>query len=156
MRGLLYILCIIGMSCTNGKDCSPKEPRHLLTIRSMNDKEQIEQLYHDMYVAMTRKDTATLNSLHAEDFVLTHMTGMRQSKKQYVAAIVNGTLNYYHAETEHLDIQVDGNHATMTGHSRVEAAVFGGGRHTWRLQLHFTLRKDSGCWQLTSAKASTY
>ena len=34
-------------------------------------------------------------------------------------------------------------HATLTGRSRVNAAVFGGGRHTWRLQLYFqTLVRD--------------
>ena len=38
-----------------------------------------------MYEAMVEKDTATLNSVHADDFVLTHMTGMLQSKQVYIA-----------------------------------------------------------------------
>jgi len=33
-----------------------------------------------MYLAMIAKDTITLNSVHADEFVLTHMTGMRQPK----------------------------------------------------------------------------
>ena len=122
----------------------------------MTDKQQIEALYREMYEAMVKKDTTTLNRIHADDFVLTHITGMHQSKQEYISAIAGGILNYYSAEHEQMVIKVDGNNATITGRSQVNAAVFGGGRHTWRLQLHFTLCKEQGNWQFTSASASTY
>ena len=93
---------------------------------------------------MVAKDTVTLNRVHADDFVLTHMTGMHQSKQEYIKAITNGTLNYFSAEHEQMEIKVSGNHATLTGRSRVTATVFGGGRHIWRLQLHFNLSKEEG------------
>ena len=109
-----------------------------------------------MYKAMIDKDTATLNRVHADDFVLTHMTGMHQSKQEYIRAIAEGTLNYYSAEHEQMEIKVSGNHATLTGRSRVNAAVFGGGRNTWRLQLRFQLIKRDGQWLFTEARASTY
>jgi ketosteroid isomerase-like protein len=53
----------------------------------MNDRQQIEQLYQRMYRAMVEKDIATLDSLHAREFVFTHMTGMRQTKQQYLGAL---------------------------------------------------------------------
>lgn len=124
--------------------------------RAMDDKQQIEALYREMYEAMVRKDTATLNRVHADDFVLTHMTGMHQSKQVYIQSIANCTLNYYSAEHEQMDIKVNGDRATLRGRSRVNAAVFGGGRHTWRLQLSFRLVKHNGRWQFTAASASTY
>ena len=127
-----------------------------MPCKEEEDKSQIEALYREMYQAMIAKDTATLNRVHADNFVLTHMTGMHQSKKEYIRAIANGTLNYYSAEHEQMDIKVDGNHATLTGRSRVNAAVFGGGRHTWQLQLHFSLAKEGGTWLFTAAGASTY
>ena len=99
----------------------------------MTDKEQIEALYREMYEAMVKKDTTTLNRIHADDFVLTHMTGMHQSKQEYISAIADGTLNYYSAEHEQMDIKIDGTHATLTGRSRVNAAVFGGGRQSHAL-----------------------
>ena len=105
---------------------------------------------------MIAKDTVTLNRIHSDDFVLTHMTGMRQPKVVYIQSIANGILNYYSAEHEEMDININGNTATLIGRSRVNAAVFGGGRHTWRLQLSFQLVKRSGCWQFTAASASTY
>ena len=122
----------------------------------MNDKSQIEALYLEMYKAMVEKDTATLSRVHADDFELIHMTGMHQSKQVYIQSIANGTLNYYSAEHEQMDIRVNGNKATLTGRSRVNAAVFGGGRHTWRLQLYFDLVKEDGKWRFTLARASTY
>lgn len=122
----------------------------------MTDKEQIEQVYRQMYRAMVEKDVAELDRLHADDFTLRHMTGTRQTKQQYIQAIVDGTLNYYEAQHEQMDIRIDGDRATLTGRSRVNAAVYGGGRHTWRLQLRFTLRKENGQWRLTSSEASTY
>ena len=36
------------------------------------------------------------------------------------------------------------------------AAVYGGGRHTWRLQLIFHLVKREGRWLFSAASASTY
>ena len=62
-------------------------------MQAKTDKEQIEDLYREMYKAMVEKDTATLNRVHADNFVLTHMTGMRQSKQEYIRAIAGGTLN---------------------------------------------------------------
>ena len=134
----------------------------LATLFAMNtqaqtsDRQQIEQLYQEMYQAMVEKDTVTLNRVHADDFVLVHMTGMRQSKQEYINAIADGTLNYFSAEHEQMDIQIDGDTATLTGRSRVTAAVFGGGRGTWRLQLRFKLAKRDGRWQFTESRASTY
>lgn len=121
-----------------------------------SDKSQIKSLYDEMYEVMIRKDTATLNRVHADSFVLTHMMGMRQSKQVYIQSIANGTLNYYSAEHEQIEIKVNGNRATLIGRSRVDAAVFGGGRHTWCLQLYFNLVKEGGKWHSTAARASTY
>ena len=122
----------------------------------MNDKQQIMDVYRRMYQAMIDKDTVTLNAVHAPEFVLTHMTGMRQPKAVYVRAIADGTLNYYSAEHEQMDIRVDGDQATLTGCSRVEAAVFGGGKHTWPLQLTFHLVKRDRQWLFVDSQASTY
>ena len=122
----------------------------------MTDKEQIERLYHEMYAAMVKKDRAQLERIHDDSFVLVHMTGMRQSKSSYISSIMDRTLNYYSEKTEGLEIAIDGDRATMTGRSRVNAAVFGGGRHTWPLELRFQLvRRDDG-WKLTEARATTY
>lgn len=125
-------------------------------MRACDDKQQLAALYERMYKAMIAKDSTVLDEVHADDFVLVHMTGMHQSKPVYIHAIMDGTLNYYSAVTEELDVDVDGDKAVITGHSRVEAAVFGGGRHTWPLSLRFEARKENGTWRFTRSQASTY
>lgn len=122
----------------------------------MDDRQHIEGLYRRMYCAMIEKDTVTLDQLHADEFVLTHMTGLRQTKQDYIHAIANGTLNYYSADHERIEVTIDGDRATLLGRSRVLAAVFGGGIHKWPLQLNFTLVKRNGLWHFTGCRASTY
>ena len=122
----------------------------------MDDKSQIAQLYKQMYQAMIAKDIAALDTILSEGSVLIHMTGTRQPKKEYLHEIKNGTLNYYSVEDDEILITVNGTTAEMTGRSRVNAAVYGGGRHTWRLQMKSKLVKTDGRWQFVESKASTY
>ena len=123
---------------------------------TMTDKEQIIQLYKEMYTAMVNKDRAELERVHDDSFVLVHMTGMRQPKEVYISSIMDGTLNYYSAEHEDMQADVKGNTAVLIGKSKVTAAVFGGGKHTWRLQLRFQLMKKNSEWRFALASASTY
>lgn len=122
----------------------------------MDDKKQIENLYKQMYQAMIAKNIAALDTILAEGSVLIHMTGTRQPKKQYLHEIENGTLNYYSVEDDEINITMNRDTAEMTGRSRVNAAVYGGGRHTWRLQMKSKLTKTDGRWQFVESKASTY
>ena len=124
--------------------------------KRMTDKEQIIQLYKEMYAAMVNKDRAELERVHDDSFVLVHMTGMRQSRQEYINAIMDGTLNYYSASHEDMQVEAGGDSAVLIGKSRVTAAVFGGGKHTWRLQLRFQLVKKNGAWRFAVASASTY
>ena len=121
-----------------------------------DDKEQIQSLYVAMYKAMMAKDTLALGKLLSDDSVLVHMTGHKQSKQEYLSEIASGVLNYYSVETDSLDIVVNGDTARMIGRSRVNAAVYGGGRHTWRLQMDSQLRKIDGKWLVTYSRASMY
>ena len=124
--------------------------------KRMTDKEQIIQLYNEMYSAMVNKDEAELERVHDDSFVLVHMTGMRQPKEVYISSIMDGTLNYDSASHEDMRVEIDGDSAVLIGRSRVNAAVFGGGKHTWRLQLRFQLVKKNGEWRFALASASTY
>lgn len=122
----------------------------------MTDTEQIQEQYRKMYDAMIRKDAGTLSDILDDSFVLVHMTGMRQPKPTFIQSVLDGTLNYYSAQHENVPVRVDGDAAELTGQSRVNAAVFGGGRHTWRLQQVITLKKTDGVWRMTWAVASAY
>ena len=123
---------------------------------SMNNKEKIENCYRQMYLGMIQKDRDMLSEVLDDSFVLVHMTGMRQSKDAFVKAVEDGTLNYYSANHQRMETKVSGNNAELIGQSMVNAAVFGGGPHTWRLQLKIKLIQRAESWKITEAKASTY
>lgn len=127
---------------------------------TMTDEDALSELYEDMYRGMLTRDRTLLEQVLAPDFVLVHMTGMHQSREQFVAAVEDGTLRYFSAKTEGLDVRVSGSGdratATVAGRSRVSAAVFGGGRHTWPLEQDLSCVKVAGRWQVTRSVASTY
>jgi ketosteroid isomerase-like protein len=122
----------------------------------MEDKELIINVYKKMYEGMIKKDEKILDEALDDSFVLVHMTGMRQSKDAFIKAVMNGTLNYFSAEHEHMPIEISGDTAVLTGQSYVAAAVFGGGRSNWHLQQKCSLKKVSGDWKITGSVASTY
>lgn len=122
-----------------------------------DNKHQIARVYEQMYRYMISKDTASLGEILSDDFVLVHMTDMKQRKDDFLMAIADGTLNYYREDTEDLIFEhLTEVEAMIIGQSRVQAAVFRGGRHTWNLQLRITLHKEEGYWKISKAVASTY
>ena len=119
-------------------------------------EEVIAECYKNLYKAMIEKDSYTLSKLLDDSFGLIHMTGMRQDKNTFIRAVEDGTLNYYSAQHHNIDVKIEDSKAVLTGQSIVNAAVFGGGRHTWRLQLKINLIHTDGKWFITEARASTY
>ena len=74
--------------------------------QTMNTQtEKIRTLYNNMYEFMINKDILSLGKMLDEKFVLVHMTGLKQNKKEYLNSIKNGTLNYYSNETENIIVK---------------------------------------------------
>lgn len=119
-------------------------------------KEQLEDCYRQMYRGMINKDRNILSEVLDDSFVLIHMTGMRQSKEAFIKAVENGTLNYFSADHQKIEIDIHGDTALLIGQSLVSAAVFGGGRHTWRLQQKIKLVRKNDMWRMVESAASTY
>ena len=120
------------------------------------DEEQIKALYRQYWAYMIEKNAEGLRTMMADDYSLLHMTGVRQSAETFLQGLLNGTFNYFTAEHDSIEVRVSGSKAVMTGKSRVLASVYGNGKHLWRLQGDFTLKKENGQWKLTGSKASTY
>ena len=120
------------------------------------EKDTIREMYRKYWHCMITKNADGLRDLMADDYYLLHMTGVKQSAKVFLNGLLDSTFNYYSADHDSIEVSLNGDHAIMTGRSRVMAAVYGGRKSSWRLQGDFTLRKENGNWKFTSSKASTY
>ena len=125
----------------NGKD---------ILIMDIEKKNDMETLYNKMYEFMINKDILSLGKMLDDNFVLVHMTGLKQNKKEYLNSIKNGTLNYFSNDTENIIVEND---SKFIGQSKVSAAVFGGGTHTWNLELTIELTENN---LIKKISASTY
>ena len=122
----------------------------------MDEKEAIRDLYRRYWRCMIDKNADGLRELMADDYALTHMTGVRQSKDEFIKGLMEGTFNYYAADHDSIEVTITADGAFLTGKSRVLAAVYGGRKSSWKLRGDFTLRKENGVWRMTGSKASTY
>ena len=50
----------------------------------VNDKDKIRTLYQNYWQHMIDKDADSLRRIMADDYVLIHMTGVRQSKEEFL------------------------------------------------------------------------
>ena len=122
----------------------------------MSDREEIIACYEAMYDGEIRKDTEYLKQVLDPSWYLIHMTGARMDRQEFFDALLDGTLNYYQCRHIHTDPVIEGNTDWMAGDTRVEAAVYGGGKHWWDLRLDSTFVKKEGKWVLTGCTASVF
>ena len=137
----------------NYEPCGIDSNYYRVSIRTIKESVISEDLLLDAFIrSANSKKRPTVDSWRDRWHVIIGTI----DKMQLELEIENGTLNYYSVEDDEISITVNGTTAEMTGRSRVNAAVYGGGRHTWRLQMKSKLAKNDGRWQFVESKASTY
>ncbi|AMV61950.1 Hypothetical protein ADU72_0222 [Pediococcus damnosus] len=120
------------------------------------DKKLITQLYRDHNRYMVAGDTKKLGALLADNFHLVHMTGMVQTKAEWLGQIDSKQMNYFSSTEEHVEIKEErGNKATLIGQSQVDASIHGS-RNTWPLQLNLHVEKLADGWKIMNIDAEMY
>ena len=160
IRNKLFVIAVATLLCvttTIAKENSMNATTQMTpNVDNAQEISTIQALYQKMFRAMVDKDMKAMAEVHDASFVLVHMTGSRMNRNEYFEAVKDGTLNYYSAEHDDMAVKITGDTATLTAKSRVTAAVYGGGKHTWRLQQNMKLKKIGGKWKFTFSQASTY
>lgn len=119
------------------------------------DKAKLQQAYRDMIRTMLDRKTDALGALLDSGYVLTHMTGMRQSKADWLDAVATGRMLYHAARERSIEVEVNGDRAELVGRSVVEATIYGA-HGTWNLQLVTQYVRRGGEWLATGTVASTF
>ena len=114
--------------------------------------EQTEILYRQaMYCqAMTDADIDTMRELVSEDMIFTHMSGRQQTREEYFADVEDGSLRYFTIGIDSPVVEVDGNFASVTYTSVLNANAYGA-RGTYRMGgTHWFEKREDG-WILINA-----
>ena len=122
----------------------------------MSDKELARKLYIDLCEASINKDLDKLDEILSDDYVLVHMTDMKQSKEDYIESVKNGELSYFETKHESIEVTINGNEATILGKTKTLASPFGSSKSWWNLRQDLKAKKINGKWILTYSKASSY
>ena len=122
----------------------------------MNDKEIIKELYNTLNESSINKDINKLNEILAKDYILVHMTGLNQTKQDYINSVKNGELKYYDSINENIEVSINGNIAKVVGKTKNLASPFGIQKSWWRLRQDITMEKIDGKWIIKKSIASTY
>ena len=105
--------------------------------------------------AMVAGDADALGDLLGADFTLTHMTGYRQPRAEWLADVRSGEMTYHAMEDVEVSVDVASGSPTVTARTRTDATIWGG-RGTWPLTLVIRVRQQDGAWLASSAVASTW
>lgn len=112
-------------------------------------EEELEILYQQARYcqAMTDADIDTLRELTSEDITYTHMSGMQQTREEYFADVEDGSLRYYTIGIDSPQIEVEGDSASLTFTSVLNANAYGA-RGTFRMPGTHWYEKQDGVWVL--------
>ena len=124
-------------------------PGETIIIGEMNEKQEIEAFIRERNKAMCDQDTLKLGRMMADDLMLVHMSGARQSKTSWLKDIADGTMRYYNIDMKKLEITVNGDYAVARMTSSIEARIWGS-HGTWTVPSTMHLRKTEGGWLWTN------
>ena len=115
-------------------------------LNSMTD-EQKEVLYQQARYcqAMTEADINTMRELVSEDMTFTHMSGKTQTREEYFADVADGSLRYFSIGIDSPKIEVNGDTASITYTSVLNANAYGA-RGSFRMSGTHYYEKRDGKW----------
>lgn len=116
-------------------------------LSSLNN-DQLAVLYQQARYcqAMTDADTDTLREIVSPDAVFTHMSRRQQTREEYFADIESGALRYFTIGIDHPTVEVDGDAASITYISVLNANAYGA-RGTYRMSGTHWFENQNGEWQ---------
>ena len=92
---------------------------------------------------MTDADTDAMRELVSEDMVFTHMSGRQQTREGYLADVEDGSLRYFTIGIDSPVVEVDGDMASITYTSVLNANAYGA-RGTYRMYGTHCFEKRDG------------
>jgi ketosteroid isomerase-like protein len=125
------------------------------TPSAPDERNEVAHAYREHLRAMTDGDAQTLDDLLDDTFTLTHMTGYRQPKAEWLSQMRDGQFIYHTIDEENLNLRVEGDTAHLVGRIVTDATVYGT-RANWRLQLTLDYARKDHTWTAFRSVATTW
>lgn len=105
-------------------------------------EKDILSIFQQIHHAMVQKDTSALGKILDNNYTLTHITGYKQSKQEWLDQIQDEQMRYFDIQLGTPTITSDGNTATIHCDTDIDARIYGM-RNLWRLhmEMHFEQRE---------------
>lgn len=167
MRPVALLIFGLALGCTRlptapNAPAPSHDPTSALELRNTSavttreqDKQQLLKAHRDMYRAMLGAEIERLRMLLDDGFSLTHMTGYRQPKREWLAAIESGKMRYHATEEKSVAVNLHGDHAVVVDRSVVTATIYGSS-DTWNLQLTTDYERTTAGWIALRTVATTF
>lgn len=120
-----------------------------------NNVDEIKKVVRKENQAMIHNDQEILKETIAPDAVMEHITGVKQTRDEWLKQINLGRMKYYASKEDSLQVKIDGDRAIADAKNILDARVYGF-RNQWRLEAVHHLKKMNGKWQIVASKASMY
>lgn len=126
--------------------CTGQESKQRNEVPPMTTEEkEVYAAYEAINNAMIKKDRVAMELYFNDNLTFTHMSGKKQTQKEFIGEIMDGTLNYFKVGTRDFSISVNGDTAHMKVTHTLTAKVYGISG-SWTMSGENTYKKWDGIW----------
>ena len=109
-------------------------------------KKEIEQFLDYWNAAMIAADTVRLGAMMDDDIILHHITGMTQTKREWLEEVASGSMKYHKIEKRNVVVTSNSDGNASVSFTSVITATIWGSYDTWTLNGTMRLVKRNGRW----------
>ena len=109
-------------------------------------RQEIEQFLDDWNAAMIAADTARLGAMMDDSIILRHITGMTQTKREWLEEVASGSMKYHKIVKRDVSISFASDGSASVSFTSVITATIWGSYGTWTLSGSMRLMKRDGRW----------
>lgn len=109
-------------------------------------KKELEQFLDDWNDAMIAADTVRLGTMMDDGIILRHITGMTQTKHEWLEEVASGSMKYHKIEKRDVVVTSNSDGSASVSFTSVITATIWGSYGTWTLSGTMQLVKRNGRW----------
>ena len=109
-------------------------------------RQEVERFLDDWNEAMVAADTARLGAMMDDNIILRHITGMTQTKREWLEEVASGSMKYHKIVKRDVSISIASDGSNSVSFMSVITATIWGSYGTWTLSGSMRLVKRNGRW----------